>query len=145
MKIAIASDHAGFKVKEKLKKFLTRMGYEIKDFGTFSEESCDYPDFAIKVAEAVVNRKAENGILICGTGIGMSIAANKVKGIRAAVCWNEETAKLSRKHNNANILCLGARMLNIDEIERIVKAWLSTNFEGGRHEKRISKIHAYEI
>ena len=140
MKIAIASDHAGFKVKEELKKLLTSMGYEIKDFGTFSEESCDYPDFAFKAATAVSKGEAENGILICGTGIGMSIVANKIKGRRAALCWSKETAELSKKHNNANILCLGARVLSMEEIKEITKVWLSTNFEGGRHERRVRKI-----
>ncbi len=144
MKIAIASDHAGFRAKEELKKFLAGMGHEVTDFGTFSEDSCDYSDFAFKVAKAVASGEAERGILICGTGIGMSIAANKVKRVRAAVCWNRETAKLSREHNDANVLCLGARMLGIEEIKEIAKAWLSAEFEKGRHERRVRKIREFE-
>ncbi len=139
MKIAMGSDHAGYGAKEFLKKVLSGK-YEIRDAGTFSPEPCDYPEYARKVAELVASGSAERGILICGTGIGMSIAANKVRGIRAAVCYTEELARLSRAHNDANVLCIGARVNTEEEIEKIVRTWLSTEFEGGRHERRVKKI-----
>ena len=141
--IAIGSDHAGYISKEKLKEcFENNTTY--KDFGTESEESCDYPLIAEKVAKSVASGECEQGILICGSGIGMSIVANKVKGIRAALCGNIELAKLSRMHNNANILCLGARMTDFEEIKEIIKVFLETSFEGGRHQKRVDQISELE-
>ncbi|RLI97635.1 MAG: ribose 5-phosphate isomerase B [Candidatus Aenigmatarchaeota archaeon] len=140
--IALGSDHAGFGLKEKIKQYLEKKGLEIKDYGCFSEESVDYPDYAEKVARAVSSNEAEKGILICGTGIGMSIAANKISGIRAAVCWDEKSAEMSRRHNDANILCIGARLIDQELALRIVDVWLSTGFDGGRHVKRVKKINA---
>ena len=144
MKIAIASDHAGFELKEKLKEFLNELGYGYKDFGTFSKESVDYPDYALRVAESVAEKKFERGILVCGTGIGMSMAANKVPGIRAALCYDEKTARLSREHNDANILTLGARLTSEKKAKEIVKVWLKTEFAGGRHSRRLKKIEEIE-
>lgn len=143
MKIALGSDHAGFEVKEKVKALLKNLGYEALDCGTHSKESCDYPDTAQAVAKSVAAKESERGILICGSGIGMEIAANKVKGIRAALCVNEEMASLSRLHNDANVLCLGARTFP-DNIDKTVETWLKTPFEGGRHQKRIDKIQKLE-
>ena len=139
MKIAFGCDHAGIKIKEQIIKFVESLGHQVIDCGTFSEQSCDYPDFAFKVAQSVAQKMSNKGILICGTGIGMSIAANKVKGIRAAVCWNKETATLIAQHNNANIICAGARFASIDEICSWIKIFLETKFEE-RHLKRINKI-----
>lgn len=140
-KIAIASDHAGFRLKEDLKKYLAEKGYEYEDFGANSEDSADYPDFAEKVAECILEKKFERGILICSTGIGMSIAANKFPGIRAAVCYDLETAKLSRHDNDSNVLALGGRKINPELAKMIVSIWLTTDFEaGGRHERRVDKI-----
>lgn len=141
-KIYIANDHAGFKAKEELKKFLLgeKSGFQIEDLGTNSEESVDYPDYAKKVALKVAKDKGSFGILICGTGIGMSIAANKVKGIKAALCHNEFTAKMSRNHNDANILCMGARILSIEEMKKIANTFLNEKFEAGRHENRVKKL-----
>jgi ribose 5-phosphate isomerase B len=139
-KVAIASDHAGFVYKEKIKNFLRETGYEMEDFGTSSTESVDYPDYAHLVADAVSKEEFNRGILICGTGIGMSITANKHKGIRAAVCESAEAARFTRLHNDANILCLGARITPWDRVEEIIKIFLTTKFEGGRHAKRIQKI-----
>ena len=143
MKIAFGCDHAGFEIKEKIINFVKSLGHEIIDCGTNSNQSCDYPDFAFKVAESVAKNIADKGILICGTGIGMSIAANKVKGIRAAVCWNKETAALISQHNNANIICAGARFASVDDICSWIKIFLETKFEE-RHLKRINKIIALE-
>ncbi|HQZ96991.1 MAG TPA: ribose 5-phosphate isomerase B [Pyrinomonadaceae bacterium] len=140
MKIAIAADHAGFEEKEKVKKTLDEIGVEYTDMGTNSPDSVDYPDYARKVGEAVAAGEFDKGILVCGSGTGMAIAANKVPGIRAAVAWNEEIARLSRQHNNANVLSLAARFIPDEEQANIVKAWLSTDFEGGRHERRVEKI-----
>ncbi|MCB0282771.1 MAG: ribose 5-phosphate isomerase B [Calditrichae bacterium] len=140
MKIAIGADHAGYLVKEKIKNFLNSKDIEFTDYGTFKEESVDYPEFAFKVANAVANDDTVMGILICGTGIGMSITANKVKGIRAAVVNSIETAELSRLHNNANVLCLGARTIEPERIIEIVVTWMNTSYEGGRHEKRVNLI-----
>lgn len=139
--IALGADHAGFEYKEKIKTLLTSLGYSFQDFGTTSTESTDYPDYAHTVAEAIISGKAELGILVCGTGIGMSIAANKHNGIRAAVVESVPAAKLSREHNNANILALGARITPWETAQEIIKAFLSTAFEGGRHQRRIDKIH----
>ena len=141
--IALGSDHAGFEYKERLKKYLDENGKSFKDFGAFSPDSVDYPDVAHVVSEAVANGECESGILICGTGIGMSIAANKHKGIRAAVCESPASAKLSREHNNANILCVGARISPWEVAIDIVKTFLSTPFSNGeRHICRIQKIHS---
>ena len=142
--IALGSDHAGFQLKEFIKEKLEEQSYKIHDFGVFSPEPSDFPIEAEKVSVAVAKNKYSRGILFCGTGIGMSIAANKVKGIRAAVCWNEYTAKVSISHNNANILCLGGRILSEDEALRIVKIWLSEEYEGGRHKRRIDLIKEIE-
>ncbi|RLD15399.1 ribose 5-phosphate isomerase B [candidate division KSB1 bacterium] len=140
MKLAIGADHAGYYLKERVKEFLKSKNIDFKDYGTFKIESCDYPEYAYKVGQAVVNGEADLGILICGTGIGMSITANKIKGIRAALVYDEQTAKLSRQHNDANVLCLGGRLTPEEEAKKIVDVWLNTSFEGGRHEKRIKLI-----
>ena len=144
MKIAIGADHAGFEEKEKIKKTLDGLGVEYTDMGTNSTESVDYPDYAQKVGEAVADGEYDRGILVCGSGPGMAIAANKVPGIRAAVAWNEEIARLSRQHNDANVLALAARYIPDEEQEKIVKAWLETGFDGGRHERRVEKIEQIE-
>ena len=140
MKIALASDHAGFTEKEKLKPLLRDLGVEVADLGTVSEESVDYPDYARKVAERVASGDADQGLLVCGSGTGMAITANKVPGVRAAVAWSEETARLARQHNDANVLAIGARTTPPEQIPSIVKAWLGANFEGGRHADRVKKI-----
>ena len=144
MKIAIASDHAGFALKKKIKDHLRKEGQDSQDFGAFSDESMDYPDTAMAVALAVSGGLFARAILVCGTGIGMSIAANKQKGIRAALCHNLFTAKCSREHNDANILCLGARVLEEDLALQMVDLWLITPFAGDRHQKRLDKIAAFE-
>ena len=144
MKIALAADHAGFEEKEKLKSELDSLGVEYTDMGTDSNASVDYPDYARKVAEAVAKGDFERGILLCGSGAGMAIAANKVPGIRSAVAWNEEIARLSREHNNTNVLALAARFTADYEIKNIVKAWLDAEFDAGRHERRIEKITKIE-
>ncbi|MCA1590487.1 MAG: ribose 5-phosphate isomerase B [Acidobacteria bacterium] len=143
-KIALAADHAGYEEKERLKPTLDRLGVEYDDFGTVSADSVDYPDFARKVAEAVSRGDYEQAILVCGSGTGMAIAANKVPGVRAAVAWNEEIARLAREHNDANVLSLAARFTTTDETEKIVEAWLAGEFEGGRHETRVKKIAEIE-
>lgn len=139
--IALGADHAGFKVKEELKAMLRQKGLQVLDVGTTSEESTDYPDYAVKVAQAVSSGKARQGVLVCGTGIGMCMAANKVRGIRAALVTDELTAEMSRKHNDANVFCAGARVLSGEKIRQLLEAWLSTPFEGGRHERRVKKIN----
>ncbi len=144
MTIALGSDHAGFEVKARVREWLEKLGERVDDKGTHSSASCDYPVFAEAVARAVAQGEAERGILICGTGIGMSIAANKISGIRAAVCHSQEAAELSRRHNDANVLCLGARINTLGELEMIVRRWLETAFEGGRHERRLERIRAIE-
>lgn len=141
MIIPIASDHAGFEAKETVKRLLEELQITAIDFGTGSNDSVDYPDYAAFVARKVNLGEHDRGILICGTGQGMSITANKYPGVRAAVVWNEELAKLSREHNNANILCLPGRFLDEAQLRSIVTAWLETDFEGGRHQRRIDKIH----
>ncbi|HLM62430.1 MAG TPA: ribose 5-phosphate isomerase B, partial [Pyrinomonadaceae bacterium] len=143
-RIAIGSDHAGFEDKEKIKRQLDELGVEYEDVGTDSTESVDYPIYAQKVAEKVANGEVEQGILVCGSGNGMQIAANKVRGVRAALAWNAETARLAREHNDANVLTIGARVIPENEIPAIVRAWFETDFAGGRHEKRIEKITALE-
>ncbi len=142
MIIALASDHGGFELKEYIKTLLDE--HKILDLGTESEVSVDYSDYGIKAGEAVASGKADMGIIVCGTGIGISIAANKVKGIRCALCHCPEYARLSREHNNANILALGGRFLTKDQAENIIKTWLSTPFEGDRHVRRLNKISKYE-
>jgi ribose 5-phosphate isomerase B len=144
MKIALASDHAGYTEKERLKPLLTDLGLEFDDLGTGSEASVDYPDYARKVAEQVAGGHADQGLLVCGSGTGMAISANKVNGVRAAVAWSEETARLARQHNDANILAIGARTTPPEQIPGIVRAWFSTDFEGGRHADRVKKISAME-
>ena len=144
MKIALASDHAGYAEKERLKQLLQELGFEIQDFGTVSEESVDYPDYARKVAEAVSEGEAEQGVLICGSGTGMAITANKIPGVRAAVAWSEETARLARQHNDANVLAIGARTTPQSDIPKIVRAWFDTRFDGGRHAARVEKIKQIE-
>ncbi len=143
MHIAIGSDHRGFVLKQRVTKLLEEAGQEYKDFGVYTEERADYPEIAEKVGEAVTSGKFERGILICSTGIGMCIAANKVKGIRAATVFNEFTATRSRQHNDANILCLGAKN-DQSQLNEMVKAFLTTRFEGGRHQQRVYMINAME-
>ena len=140
IKIAIGCDHAAFEEKEKLKYFLRQSGYEVLDVGTNSKESVDYPKYGHSVAKMVSENIADKGIVICGSGIGISIAANKIKGIRAALCTSVEHAEMSKKHNNANILALGARMTEYDLLEKITNVWLNSKFEGGRHLNRINMI-----
>lgn len=144
MKIAIAADHAGVDEKEDIKKTLDQIGVEYVDLGTNSSDSVDYPDFARKVGEAVAHGEVDQGLLVCGSGTGMAIAANKVRGVRAAVAWNEETARLARQHNNANVLAIGSRTSPEGTIPSIVKAWFAADFEGGRHERRVEKITTIE-
>jgi ribose 5-phosphate isomerase B len=138
--IAIGSDHTGYKVKSELIKFLNSQGYQIIDVGTNSEQSCDYPDFAYAVAYAIKNNQAQRGIVIDATGIPSAIVANKIKGIRAAVGYNEYVIKSSREHNNSNVLSLGARVFDVEILKSFISLWLQTNFEGGRHQKRLDKI-----
>jgi len=140
MRIALASDHAGYAEKERLKALLVDLGVDFEDLGTGSEESVDYPDYARKVAEQVAQGQVEQGLLVCGSGTGMAITANKVPGVRAAVAWSEETARLARQHNDANVLAIGARTTPPADIPNIVRAWFSTDFEGGRHADRVQKI-----
>jgi ribose 5-phosphate isomerase B len=144
LKIAIGSDHRGFGAKERLKELLTGKGHEVQDYGTNAPNGCDYPDLAYPTCKAVTAGKAEAAILLCGSGIGMCISANKVRGIRAALCHDELTAEMSRRHNNANVLCLPADLLGEELTRRIVEVWLKTQFEGGRHDRRIRKISEYE-
>jgi ribose 5-phosphate isomerase B len=144
MHIAIGSDHAGFEYKEEIKQYLKKSGYKVTDFGTFSKQSCDYPDFGVAVGEAVAQGKFERGILICNTGIGMSIIANKVPGIRAALCWNTKTAQSASDHNMTNILCLAQGMTRLSEVKKMLGLWLNTPFAGGRHLRRVNKIRKME-
>jgi ribose 5-phosphate isomerase B len=144
MKIAIGSDHRGFDAKRRIVALLERLGHECHDVGPASASSVDYPDFALQVAQAVGQNRVDRGILICGTGIGMCIAANKVKGVRAAPCHDSITAEMSRRHNNANVLCLSADLLGEELIDRMVRIWLETDFEGGRHARRVDKIQRFE-
>jgi len=144
IKLFLGSDHGGFNVKEYLRKHLTKKGYEIHDLGTYNKDSVDYPDFAKKVALAVKKNKNSLGILACGTGIGVSIAANKIHGIRAALCNDVRCARLSRNHNDANVLALAGRPYNKKKVIQIVNAWLSSGFDGGRHLRRINKIKSIE-
>ena len=144
MKIAIGNDHAATDLKYIIKEYVEGMGHEVINFGTDDNESCDYPAYGKKVGEAVVNGEADCGILICGTGVGISIAANKVKGVRAAVCSDVATAHLVKEHNNANIIAFGARIVGVELAKDIVKTYLEAEFEGGRHQRRIDMIHDIE-
>ena len=144
MRIAIGSDHGGFERKKEIVDLLQKLGHKVVDVGSFSEDSCDYPDYAKKVAQAVSLSRADKGILVCGTGIGMSIAANKFAGVRAAVCWSVRTAALASEHNQANVLCLSGRLVKPSLIPRIVQTWLATTFGGGRHQRRVKKISQLE-
>ncbi len=140
MKIGIGSDHGGFELKEAVKEYLQGKNIEVVDYGTYNEESVDYPDYGEKVATAVVEKEVDRGIVVCGTGIGISIAANKVKGARCALCSEEYSARMSRKHNDANVLALGGRVIGQELAFSIVDAYLEEDFEGGRHERRVKKI-----
>jgi len=141
MKIALASDHGGFALKEQIKEHLNNREFELLDLGTNSEESVDYPLFGKACGEAIASGKAELGIICCGTGIGISIAANKVRGVRCALATNEYMAEMAKKHNDANILALGGRVLNLQEATKIVDTWLDTKFEGGRHQRRVDMLN----
>ena len=140
MKIGIGSDHAGFQYKEKIREHLTALGHEVKDFGTYSEATVDYPVFIRPVAEAVARGECERGIVLGGSGNGEAMTANRIKGVRAALCWNTKSARLGRQHNNANVLSLGQRMMSLDTALEIVDIWLNTPFAGGRHQHRIELI-----
>lgn len=142
--IAIGCDHGGYRLKEQIKEFLDKKGKEYHDFGCYSEESVDYPVYAEKVAKAIVKGEADSGILVCTTGLGISIAANKVKGIRAAVCTNEYCTEMTRRHNNANILCLGGAVVSEEEALKITEIFLNTDFEGGKHLRRVNQIAQME-
>ena len=144
MRLAIGSDHAGFDWKEKVKAILVRLGHEVTDFGTTSKESVDYPDFGLKVARAVVDGDVDYGVAICGTGNGMTMAANKIKGVRAGIALSAEMAHMTRLHNNANVLTLAQRYTPEGELEEIIKQFLTTDFEGGRHIARLEKVMAAE-
>lgn len=139
-RVAIGSDHAGYEAKELAKRELEALAFEVVDKGAHGLESVDYPDFGAAVGRAVAKGEVERGVLICGSGIGISMAANKVPGVRAAVCWNEETARLAREHNDANVLCFGARLVAPDIAARIVRVFMETEFAGGRHRQRIEKL-----
>jgi ribose 5-phosphate isomerase B len=141
MKIALAADHAGLAIKEAVKRYLLSLGYKVEDFGTNTSESMDYPDVAHPAAKAVSEGRCERGIMICGTGQGMQLVANKYPNIRAALCWNTEIAELSRKHNDANVLTMPGRFLEEKTAIDITRVWLETEFEGGRHKRRVNKIH----
>lgn len=140
MRIAIGSDHAGFTYKEKIREFLAEQGHQVHDLGTYSDESVDYPQWIRPVAEAVANGEYQRGIVLGGSGNGEAIVANKVRGIRCALCWNVESAKFARQHNNANVLSIGQRLVSEQTALEVVDAWLNTEFEGGRHERRIKQI-----
>lgn len=144
MKIAIGSDHRGYEIKQHIIGQLRALGHEVFDLGPDSESSVDYPDFAFQVGEFITSGQAERGVLICGTSIGMCIAANKVPGIRAAPCYDTVTAEVSRRHNDANVICLSADLLGEEIMERMIRIWIDTPFEGGRHARRVEKIQRYE-
>jgi ribose 5-phosphate isomerase B len=144
MKIAVGSDHRGYKVKELIKTIVTQLGHECIDVGTVDNNPVDYPDSAYLAARAVADKKADRAILACGTGIGMSISANKVKGVRAALCYDELSARISRHHNDANVLCVSGELLGEVLLRRMVEVWLVTDFAGGRHLRRVKKIKAIE-
>ena len=140
MKIAVASDHRGFNIKDKILSQVAQLNHEVQDFGPMSADICDYPDFGAKAAQAVSDGRVDRAILNCGSGIGMSIVANKFRGVRAALCHDDLTAEMSRRHNDANVLCLSADLLGEKLIDRMVEIWLKTEFEGGRHARRVGKI-----
>ena len=142
MNIAIASDHAGFDLKNEIISLLQEKKFSIIDFGTDSNESVDYPDFAYTAAESVASAESDIAIIICGSGVGVSITANKVKGVRAANCFNEEMAALARQHNNANVLTLGSRFIEVNTAKNMVNTFINTDFEGGRHQRRVDKVHS---
>jgi len=142
MKIALGTDHAGFRYKEKVKQLLTSLGHEVKDFGTFSEDPVDYPIFIRPAAEAVARGECDRGFVFGGSGNGEAMVANKVHGVRCGLCWNEEVARLSRQHNDANVLSLGERVIPEEMAMKIVRIWLETPFEGGRHERRVEQLNA---
>jgi ribose 5-phosphate isomerase B len=142
MKISLGTDHAGFRYKEKVKELLASLGHEVKDFGTWSEEAVDYPLFIRPAAQAVAKGECDRGIVFGGSGNGEAMVANKVRGVRCALCWNEESARLSRQHNDANVLSLGERLIPEELALEIVRIWLATPFEGGRHAKRIAEMEA---
>ena len=144
MTVAVGCDHAGWELKERLKAWLIQAGHQVLDFGTHSSDPVDYPDYAVQVAESVANAKAERGLLVCGSGIGMAITANKVPGVRAAFCPDLVTARLSREHNDANVLTLGGRFMEGQLAVQILETWLTTPYEGGRHSQRIAKINDVE-
>ena len=144
MKIAVGADHAGFELKNQLRDALRAAGHEVHDFGTASAESTDYPDYAGLVGRAVASGEAERGVLVCGSGVGMSIAANKIRGVRAALAVNEEEVKLTRQHNNANIITFGARFIDAPAAQKLARLFLETPFDGGRHERRVRKISELE-
>ncbi|QDU57711.1 ribose 5-phosphate isomerase B [Aeoliella mucimassa] len=144
MRIAVASDHRGFQIKEQIVDMLRDKGHDVEDAGTTGPESVDYPDFAAIVAKKISNGTTDRGILICGTGIGMAIAANKFPGVRAAPCTDEVTAEISRRHNDLNVLCLSADLISPRTVERMIETWVNTEFEGGRHLRRIQKIDELE-
>jgi len=144
MRVSIGSDHAGYIAKQRIIEFLLSTGYDIDDVGCYSEHSVDYPEFGHKVGKNVMSGMSNRGIVVCGSGIGISIAANKIKGIRAALCFTKKHAEMSRLHNDSNILAIGARMDGGDNVLDIVDIWLKTDFEAGRHQKRIEKIEKYE-
>ena len=144
MKIAIAADHAGFELKEKLKQKLARDGYQVADFGTDSTESTDYPDYAQRVAREVGEGRADRGVLVCGTGVGMAMAANKVAGVRAAPLWSEDEARLAREHNDSNVATFGARLIDDARASQLMDVFLNTEFSGGRHARRVAKIAQLE-
>ena len=144
MKVALSSDHRGYSAKESIKSYLEAAGHEVRDYGCDGPASCDYPDTGFAGASSVASGETERGILFCGTGIGMSMTANKVKGIRAALCHDELTAEMARRHNNANVLCLPADLIGEELMRRVVDVWLRTEYEGGRHERRLQKIASFE-
>lgn len=144
MKIAMASDHGGFALKEQLVQYVESKGYEVKDLGCYSPDRADYPDYGFACGEAVAKGEADRGIVVCGTGIGISIAANKVKGVRCALCTDPVMARLCREHNNANVLALGERIVGLELAKGIVDAFLANDAEGGRHAERVAKINAYD-
>ena len=144
MRISVGADHRGFELKERIKIYLTELGHEVTDFGTDSTESVDYPDFGFRVAESVAKGNVDFGITVCWTGNGMNIVANKVKGVRSALCLNEDMAMLARAHNNANVLALASNFVSASMAKKILDVWLSTEFEGGRHIQRLDKIKIHE-
>ncbi len=145
MKISLGADHRGFELKEEIKKYLIELGHEVTDFGTDSTEAVDYPDFGFRVAESVARGESDFGITFCWTGNGMNIVANKVKGVRSALCLNDEMAMLTRAHNNANVLALASKFVSEEMAKRILDVWMATDFEGGRHIPRVEKINNYQM